>query len=112
MDANPTNVINELHRIQSELERAPEALYLAEIKLANAENVLDKQESLSMLNAEAGTIAERQAIAKIESASARLDRDLARAEVNRVKTKLKVLESASMATAVIARQVELMWKNA
>ena len=111
MEPIPSNVISELQRIQSELERAPEALFLAETKLANAENELDKVESLAMLRSEAGTIAEKQMVAKLESAEARLDRDLARAEVNRVKTKLKVLESAAVATAVIARQVELMWKT-
>lgn len=111
MEPIPSNVISELQRIQSELERAPEALFLAETKLAEAENQLDKVESLAMLRCEAGTIAEKQAVAKLESSDARLERDLARAEVNRVKTKLKILESASMATAVIARQVELMWKT-
>jgi hypothetical protein len=112
MEPTPANIIPEIQRIQIELEKAPEALYLAEIKLAEAENALDKQESLSILNAEAGTVVEKQAIAKIESAALRLDRDLARAEVNRVKTKIRTLESAAVATAVIAKQIELVWKTA
>jgi len=112
MEATPVNVISEIQRIQAELEKAPEALYQAEVKLAELENAYDKAESLAMLNAEAGTVADRQAIAKIEAGRAKLERDLARAEVSRVKTKIKVLESASMATAVIAKQVELAWRNA
>lgn len=111
MEPTPDNVITELHRIQRDLDKAPEALYAAEVKLAEAENNLDKVEALAMLRSEAGTIAEKQAMARLESAQARLDRDLARAELNRVKTKIKILESASMATAVIAKQVELMWRT-
>jgi hypothetical protein len=110
MEPIPQNVITELQRIQADLEKAPEALYQAEVKLAEAENAYDTAEAKALLNAEAGTVTDRQAIAKLESAKAKLDRDLARAEVNRVKTKIRTLESASMATAVIAKQVELMWK--
>lgn len=112
MDATPTHVIEELRRIQAELDKAPEALYLAEVKLAELENQVDKTEALALLNADAGTVVEKQAIAKVASADVKLQRDIAKAEVNRVKTKIKTLESASMATAVIAKQVELMWRHA
>ena len=111
MEPTPDNVITELQRIQRDLDKAPEALSNAEVKLAEAEAHLDKTEALAMLRSEAGTIAEKQAIARLEAADARLSRDLARAELNRVKTKIKTLESASVATAVIAKQVELMWRN-
>jgi len=111
MEATPGNVISELRRIQSELDKAPEALFLAETKLAELECVLDKTEALSMLNAEGPTVSDRQAVAKLQSADAKFDRDIAKAEVNRVKTKIKSLESASMSTAVIAKQVELVWRH-
>jgi hypothetical protein len=110
MENTPANVISELKRIQSDSQKGVQALYDAEVKLAEAENSLDKAESLAFINAE-GTVADRQALAKLESAPVRLERDIAKAEVNRVRTKLKVLESASIATATIARQVELQWRG-
>lgn len=109
MDATPQNVITELQRIQAELAKAPEALFEAEVVLAEAENEYDKAVSLALLNAD-GTVPERQAKAAIAAANEKLVRDLARAKVSRMKTKIKVLESAQMATSVIGRQVELMWK--
>jgi hypothetical protein len=112
MESTPDNVILELKRIQADLEKAPDALFTAETKLAELEAELDKAESLAMLRAEGSTVADRQSIAKIEVSSIRLARDIARAELNRVKMKIKVLESASMATAVIGRQVEIMYKTA
>jgi hypothetical protein len=110
METTPTNVITELTRIQAELDKAPEALYQAETKLAEAESEYDKIEAHALLNAEGGTVVERQAIARLMSADAKLSRDIARAELNRVKSKIRVLESASVATSVIGKQVELMWK--
>jgi hypothetical protein len=107
----PETVIAELHRIQAELDKAPQALFDAETKLAGLEADLDKTESLAMLKADATTVADRQAIARMEAAEVRMARDIAKAEVNRVKMKIKVLESASMATAVIAKQIELVYKH-
>lgn len=111
MDATPDNVINELHRIQRELDRAPEALYTAEVKLAELESEVDRVESMTFLDGE-GTGQDRAARAKLAVAPIKLQRDLARAELNRVKTKIKVLESAAVSTSVIGKQVELLWKNA
>lgn len=110
MEPTPDNIITELQRILRELNKGPTALHEAETALAEAEYDYDKTLSLALLNAEAPTVTERQAIATIEAAPAKLARDIARAGVNRVKTKIKVLESSQMATSVMGRQVELMWK--
>jgi hypothetical protein len=110
METTPENVISELRRILSELDKAPEALFQAESKLANLDADLDRIEASAFLNA-TGPVAERQAYARLEAVDTKLARDIARAEVNRVKMKIKTLESASMATAVIAKQVELVWRN-
>jgi hypothetical protein len=110
MELTPDNVISELQRIQKELNKAPNALYEAELALAEAEHEYDKVVSLALLNAESKTVGEREAIAAIEAGQAKLARDLAKAAVNRVRTKIKVLESAAVATSVIGKQVELMWK--
>ena len=36
---------------------------------------------------------------------------IAKAELNRVKAKLRTIEGAQVATSVIAKQVELMWRH-
>lgn len=106
MENTPQNVISELFRIQQESGKGVEALYQAELKLAEAENHLDKVENLAFINAE-GTVADRTALAKLESSDARLARDIARASVNRIRTKMKVLESASMSTATIGKLLDV-----
>jgi Tfp pilus assembly protein PilX len=78
------------------------ALYDAEIKLAEAEHELDTTEARTFIASE-GTVADRQALARLESADARLRRDIAKAEVNRIRVKLKGLESAMMANATMAK---------
>ena len=62
------------------------------------------------MNAE-GTVADRTAIAKLENGQLRLDADIARAELNRVKTKAKHLSDAGVLNATIGRQIELIFKN-
>lgn len=79
-----------------------ERLFEAEQNLAEAEHYLDLVESKAFLNAD-GSVAEKTAKAKIEAADARLTRDLARAEVSRVKMKLRGVESEIMALATMAK---------
>jgi hypothetical protein len=110
MEALPDNVISELQRIQRELDKAPEALYRAEIKLAELEAECDRIEALAFLDGE-GTGQDRSARARLAVSPVRLQRDIAKAELNRVRTKIKVLESAAVSTSVIGKQVELMWKH-
>ena len=83
-------------------KRGVEALFEAEEELAHAENDLDSVEARAFLDAE-GSVAERQARAKLVSADARLRRDLAKASVNRIKTKLRSVESELMAQATLAK---------
>jgi hypothetical protein len=111
MDTTPETVITELRRIQTELSKGADAIYRAEIELADAEAEYDRIESLAFIEA-SGTISDRQAEARLRSSEAKLRRDIAKAAVNRVRTKIRSLESASVATSVIAKQVELMWKHA
>ena len=87
-----------------------EALYAAENKLAYAENELDSVEARAFIKAP-GTVAERTNLARLESVEARLARDIAKAEMNRIKMKLKSIESSLMAVSVIGRQVELEFRQ-
>jgi hypothetical protein len=106
----PGQIVEELQRISKEMEKGASALYDAEVKLADAEATYDKSVSLSFLNSQ-GTVADRQAVAKLQAIDEKLKADLARAEFNRVKMKMKVLADTATMTAVISRNVELQWRS-
>lgn len=101
----PSQVILELQRIQSEASKGVQALFDAEVRLAEAEHRFEKVLQLAFMNAQ-GTVADRTAVSRLQAADARLEADVAKAEHNRVKTKLKQLELAQMSTQTIARQIE------
>jgi hypothetical protein len=50
-------------------------------------------------------------VAKLQAIDEKLKADLARAEFNRVKMKMKVLADTATMTAVISRNVELQWRS-
>jgi hypothetical protein len=93
-----------LAELQAENQRGVAAVFEAESALAEAEYALDLIEHKAYLRAE-GTIGDRTALAKLESADARLSRDIKRAELNRIRLKLKAIESAMMA---IGTQTKLL----
>src|SRR6056297_2889659 len=104
------------HEIQQALaeltrlnKKGVEALFEAEEELAHAENELDTVEARAFLDSE-GSVAERTARAKLVSADVRLARDLARASVNRIKTKLKSIESELVAQATLAKIMQAEMK--
>lgn len=105
----PSNIISELQELTQTNRKGVDALFDAEIELAEAENLLDKTESQAFLAAQ-GTVADRQALARLEAADFRLARDIARAKVNRVKTKLRVIESEIMAVATRAKMTQAEMK--
>ena len=90
-------------------KRGVEALFEAEEELAYAENDLDTVEAKAFLDAE-GSVAERQSRAKLVAADARLRRDLAKASVSRIKTKLRSVESELMAQATLAKIMQAEMK--
>jgi hypothetical protein len=67
--------------------------------------------SLAFIN-NAGTVADRQAVAKLQAVEEKLKADLAKAEYNRVRTKLKTLSDQATIMAVISKNVEIQWKHA
>lgn len=107
---NPNKLITELQKLIQENEKGNYALYDAEIELADAEAELDRIETKKFL-ASSGTVAERQAIARLESNEARLIRDLKKAEVSRIKQKIRALEHALTATQSMSRLLDLEIKN-
>jgi hypothetical protein len=102
-------VISEIQQQLSELiaenQKGATALFESERALAEAEYDLDLSEQKAFLKAE-GTVRDREAIAKLESAEKRLQRDLRRAEHNRIKVKIRTIESAMMAVATQAKLIQ------
>jgi NADPH-dependent 7-cyano-7-deazaguanine reductase QueF-like protein len=100
----PSELIKELAELTQESRRGAEALFTAEIALAEAEHELDLIEQRAFIKYQ-GTVADRTAMARLDAADARLQRDLRRAEANRIKVKIKGLESALMAVATQAKLI-------
>jgi hypothetical protein len=100
----PSQIVEEIARLTQENSRGAEALYEAEVALAHAEFELDTVEQKAFIKTQ-GTVADRTALAKLESADARLQRDLKRAQLNRIKVKIKTIETTLMA---LGTQVKLI----
>ncbi len=100
----PSQIVEEIARLTQENSRGAEALYEAEVALAQAEHDLDLIEQKAFIKTQ-GTVADRTALAKLESADARLQRDLKRAQLNRIKVKIKTIETTLMA---LGTQVKLI----
>ena len=95
----------QLAALTQENDKGADALYAAEVKLAEAEHELDLVEQRAFIKAQ-GTVADRTALAKLESADARLQRDLRKAEANRIRMKIKSLETNIMAVATQAKLIQ------
>lgn len=106
----PEDVIRELASLRQQAEKGVIILAEAETKHVTLALEAEKAEALAFLEA-GGTVAERQAVAKLKSLEARQEAELAKVEVNRVKTKLKQLSEATMATQTASRMIELEWKT-
>lgn len=107
-------MIQEIQRQLAELiaenSRGSTALFEAEKALAEAEYELDLAEQKAYIKA-SGTVRDREAIAKLESADLRLQRDLRRAELSRIKQKIKSLETATIVLSTQAKLInaEVKW---
>jgi hypothetical protein len=101
---NPSELIAQLSELTQETKRGHQVLYEAEVRLAEAEHALDTVEQTEFIK-QSGTIADRTALARLASAENRLQRDLRRAEVNRIRIKIKGLESQLMAVATQAKLI-------
>lgn len=101
----PLEIQKQLAELTAENSKGYQALFEAEVALAHAEHELDTIEQKSFIKNQ-GTVADRTALARLESAEARLQRDLRRAEANRIKMKIKAIESALMASATQAKLIQ------
>ncbi len=109
--ATPDSVLRELNEIRSEASKGSDALFQAELKYNKLLLDREVEEAKALLSAQ-GNVAERSAQAKLVVADSELAEGIAKAELNRVKTKLRLLEQAQMNVQTQARMIELMWKSA
>ena len=105
----PSEIARELSELTQSSRRGVKALYEAEVNLARAEADLDKAEASAFISA-SGSVAERQATAKLACAELRFERDLAKAQVNRIRMKLRTIESELMAQATMAKILQAEMK--
>ena len=104
-----SQIVQELAELTAENRRGIEVYAEVMEHLARCENTLDTVEARAFLST-TGSVAERQAHAKLESADARLERDLAKAQVDRVRAKLRAIESAIMSQATAAKVMQAEMK--
>jgi hypothetical protein len=104
-----SEIARELSELTQSSRKGVEALYEAEVSLARSEADLDKAEAHAFISA-TGSVAERQAKAKLECSELRFERDLAKASVNRIRMKLRTIESELMAQATISKILQAEMK--
>lgn len=107
---SPDQVIAKLNELIQTGEKGINALYDAEIKVADRDLVYEKAYQSAFLEAQ-GTVADRTAIARLKTADLQFELDMAKVELNRVKAKIKQISDAGTLTAVIAKQVELTFRH-
>lgn len=106
----PGQVIRELEKIRQQSEKGIEILADAERKWLELEAAAEKLEASELLKAQ-GTVVDRQAIAKLKSADARFEADLAKVELNRIKNKIKHLSESMMALMAAGKLIEMEWRT-
>lgn len=106
----PGQIIKELERIRQQSEKGIELLAEAERKYLELSSTAEKVEATELLQAQ-GTVVDRQAVAKLKSSDARFEADLAKVELNRIKSKIKHLSESMMAVMAAGKLVEMEWRT-
>jgi hypothetical protein len=104
-----SEVIVEIQELTALSKKGVEALYEAEMVLAKCEADLDRLEARAFING-TGSVAERHAFSKLECVQVRFERDVSKAQVNRVRMKLRSVESALMAQATMSKLLQAEMK--
>ena len=106
----PGQIVQELTQIRQQSEKGIDLLAQAEETLARLQSEAEKIEASTFLKAQ-GTVADRTALAKLEANNAHFEADLAKVEMNRIKTKLKHLSESQMGVMAAAKLIELEWRQ-
>jgi len=101
-----SEIQQQIAELIAENSKGATALFETETALAEAEYALDTAEAKAFLSAE-GSVADRTAIAKLKSSEERLQRDLAKAQHNRVKVKIRQIETGLMALGTQAKLINV-----
>lgn len=107
----PDTIIAELVDIRRQAGKGADAQFEAEEDMVRLVLAAERIEALAFMEA-TGTVEHCKAVAKVKSEEARLAADIAKAKLNRIKTKLRQLSEAQMNVQSQARMVELMYKTA
>lgn len=107
----PDSIISEMVDLRRELAKGVDALHNAQIVASEAALEADRAYSLALINAE-GTVADREALARLASYELRKSADVAKAVYDRVKTKMRVLETNLSSLQSQGKLVEVLFKNA
>lgn len=102
----PQEVAQLLHRIQIEMEKGVKATYDAQVRYADADSEAQRAYALAYLEVQ-GTIEDRKQLARLKSSDALLKAELAKAEWDRCRLKMKQLESQQMSTQTVSRLIEV-----
>lgn len=97
--------------IRRQSERGVALLAEAEEKHLRISSEAERLELGALLEA-TGTVVDRQAISKLASRSKRDEAELAKIEVQRIKSKLKQLSESMMAVMAAGKMVEVTYKTA
>lgn len=107
----PDGIIAEMVEVRRELSKGVEALHKAQLKMSDLALEADKAYSLALINAE-GTVADREAVARLMSVEQRKDAEVAKAVYDRVKTKMRVLETNLSSLQSQGKLIEVMYRTA
>jgi hypothetical protein len=108
---NPEKLMRALTELRAEAEKGIEAQYRAEVELSQKQLEAERAEAAAFLRIY-GLVADRTALAKLESSDLRAEADIAKAKFNRVKTKLQQLNQSQSAIQTQARMVEITYAQA
>ena len=91
----PDDVLTEIRKTRAELERGSSALYAAELNAERCKEAAQLALDKALLTAD-GSIPEKQALSRIASVAERDVAFIARAEYNRIRSKISELDSLLM----------------
>jgi len=97
--------IQELSLIQNEMAKGVGATYDAEVRFIDADNEAQRAYALAFMDSK-GTVEDRKQLARLRASESLLKADLAKAEWDRCKLKMKQLELTQMSVQTKARLLE------
>jgi hypothetical protein len=88
------------------MEKGVKATYDAQVRYADADSEAQRTYALAYLEVQ-GTVEDRKQIARLKASDALLRAELAKAEWDRCRLKMKQLESQQMSTQTASRLIEV-----